>query len=159
MTEEPVRLDRWLWAARFYKTRGAATDAVLGGRVHVNDERVKPARGIHVGDRVEVSIADVRRTVVVLDVAGISPVCDYFVLATGTSSRQLRSVGEELVELARARDFAPMNRSSASSDAWILVDCFDVVIHLFSEDARHYYDLDNLWGDAKKVAWEKKSDK
>lgn len=66
---ETVRVDRWLWAARFFKTRSAATEAVLGGRVHVNGERIKPARDIRPGDRLEVSIGDVRRTVVVRDVA------------------------------------------------------------------------------------------
>jgi ribosome-associated heat shock protein Hsp15 len=64
-----VRVDRWLWAARFYKTRSAATDAVLGGRVHLNAERVRPAKDVRVGDRVEVTIGDVRRTVVVLGLA------------------------------------------------------------------------------------------
>jgi ribosome-associated heat shock protein Hsp15 len=64
-----VRVDRWLWAARFTKTRSAATEAVLGGRVHVNGERVKPARDVRPGDHLELSIGDVRRTVVVRDVA------------------------------------------------------------------------------------------
>jgi ribosome-associated heat shock protein Hsp15 len=64
-----VRVDRWLWAARFYKTRSAATDAVLGGRVHLNAERVRPAKDVRVGDRLEVTIGDVRRTVVVLGLA------------------------------------------------------------------------------------------
>jgi ribosome-associated heat shock protein Hsp15 len=64
-----VRVDRWLWAARFTKTRSAATDAVAGGRVHVNGERVKPAREVRAGDRIELSIGDVRRTIVVLGVA------------------------------------------------------------------------------------------
>ena len=53
-----VRIDKWLWAARFYKTRGAATEAVLGGRVHVNGERVKPAKDVHVDDRLELTIGD-----------------------------------------------------------------------------------------------------
>src|SRR5689334_5932501 len=60
---ERVRLDKWLWAARFFKTRGAATDAVLGGRVHVNDMRVKPAKLLSVGDVVELTIRSQRRTV------------------------------------------------------------------------------------------------
>ena len=64
-----VRVDRWLWAARFAKTRSAATEAVLGGRVHVNGVRVKPARDVRPGDRLEVTIGDVRRTVVVRGVA------------------------------------------------------------------------------------------
>ena len=64
-----VRVDRWLWAARLFKTRGAATEAVLGGRVHVNGVRVKPAKGVRAGDRLEVTVARARRELVVLDVA------------------------------------------------------------------------------------------
>jgi ribosome-associated heat shock protein Hsp15 len=64
-----VRIDKWLWAARFFKTRGAATEAVLGGRVHVNGERVKPSKPVRAGDSVEVSIGTVRRAVAVLEVA------------------------------------------------------------------------------------------
>jgi ribosome-associated heat shock protein Hsp15 len=67
MTE--VRVDRWLWAARLFKTRGAATEAVLGGRVHVNGVRVKPAKAVRTGDRLEVTVAGARRELVVLDVA------------------------------------------------------------------------------------------
>ena len=60
-----MRLDRWLWAARFFKTRSLATDAVTGGRVHVGGERAKPARAVRVGEEVEIVIGQVRRTVVV----------------------------------------------------------------------------------------------
>ena len=60
-----MRIDRWLWAARFFKARGAATEAVLGGRVHVGGERVKPSREVRPGDTVEVTVGHVRRTVVV----------------------------------------------------------------------------------------------
>ena len=62
-------MDKWLWAARFFKTRGAATEAVLGGRVHVNGERVKPAKEIRPSDTLEISIGSTRWTVVV---AGVS---------------------------------------------------------------------------------------
>ena len=66
---EQVRVDKWLWAARFFKTRGAASEAVHGGRVHVNGVRVKPSREVRAGDRLEVTVGDVRREVVVRAVA------------------------------------------------------------------------------------------
>jgi len=62
---EQVRLDKWLWAARFFKSRGLATEAVAGGRVHLNDVRVKPAKEVRVGDTVEITIGEVHRTVLV----------------------------------------------------------------------------------------------
>ncbi len=60
---EQVRIDKWLWAARFFKTRSAATDAVNGGRVHVNNARAKPSKDVRVGDTVVVTTGTVRRTV------------------------------------------------------------------------------------------------
>jgi ribosome-associated heat shock protein Hsp15 len=64
-----VRIDRWLWAARFFKTRVAATEAVVGGRVRVNGERVKPAKHVHAADLVEVKVGEVQWTITVLAVA------------------------------------------------------------------------------------------
>lgn len=55
MAEESVRLDKWLWAARFYKTRALAVEAVNGGHVHVNGQRVKPSRDVHVCDELKIS--------------------------------------------------------------------------------------------------------
>ena len=49
-----VRVDKWLWAARFFKTRALASEAIQGGKVHVNGQRVKPARGLQVGDTLEI---------------------------------------------------------------------------------------------------------
>jgi ribosome-associated heat shock protein Hsp15 len=66
---ETVRIDKWLWAARFFKTRGAATDAVLGGRVHLNNTRVKPAKEVKAGDTIELRIGPLAWTLVVRDVA------------------------------------------------------------------------------------------
>ena len=66
---ESVRIDRWLWAARFFKSRGTATEAVLGGRVHVNGARVKPAKDVRVGDTIELTVAQLQRTVVVTGLA------------------------------------------------------------------------------------------
>lgn len=60
-----MRVDRWLWTARLFRTRGLAAGAVTGGRVHVNGVAVKPSREVGPGDRLELSIGSVRRTVIV----------------------------------------------------------------------------------------------
>ena len=62
---DAVRVDKWLWAARFFKTRSLATQAVLGGRVHVNEARVKPAKELRAGDEVTITIGGIQRTVTV----------------------------------------------------------------------------------------------
>ncbi len=61
----PVRLDKWLWAARFFKTRSAATEAVAGGKVEVNGDAAKPARPVQAGDTIRIRIAPHEWTVLV----------------------------------------------------------------------------------------------
>jgi len=66
---DQVRIDKWLWAARFFKTRSAATEAVLGGRVQLNGTRVKPAREVRVADALEIRRGLTQWTVVVAALA------------------------------------------------------------------------------------------
>ena len=66
---DQVRIDKWLWAARMFKTRSAATAAVLGGRVHLNGERVRPSKIVRSGDTIDVTIGTDRRTLVVTGLA------------------------------------------------------------------------------------------
>ena len=54
MNEETVRIDKWLWAARFFKTRGLASEAIKGGKVELNGSRAKPARNVQIGDRLRI---------------------------------------------------------------------------------------------------------
>ena len=92
--------------------------------------------------------------VVVLDVNGISPVTDFLVLATGTSPRQMKTVCDDLEEMAEGRSERPLSRVGDDSSSWTCIDFVDVVIHVFSADARGYYNLDGLWGDATPVEWQ-----
>jgi ribosome-associated heat shock protein Hsp15 len=63
---DPVRIDKWLWAARLLKTRSLATDAVTGGRVQVGGQRVKPSKDVKPGDRVDVNYGQGRRVEVIV---------------------------------------------------------------------------------------------
>jgi len=89
----------------------------------------------------------------VLDVRGLSPVTDYMILATGTSPRQMKTVCEELDEMAEQRGDHALGESGIEGESWMLIDFVDVVVHVFSQDARQFYDLDGLWGDAKHLEW------
>ncbi len=65
--DEQVRIDKWLWAARFFKTRNLAAQAVAGGRVHLNGARAKPGKSIHIGDRVSIRKGPYEWVVIVRD--------------------------------------------------------------------------------------------
>ena len=104
-------------------------------------------------------LADTRcHQVTVLDVAGISPVTDYFVVATGSSARQMRSSADATEELGEERGYRKLSRSGDESANWIILDLFDVVVHVFTQEARSYYDVDGMWGDARRIEWERPGD-
>jgi len=69
VTMDQVRIDKWLWAARFFKTRGLATDAVLGGHVQLNGARLKPAKDVREGDRLAIRIGTVEWIVDVVELS------------------------------------------------------------------------------------------
>lgn len=99
-----VRLDKWLWAARFFKHRTAATEAVEGGKVRVNELRVKPAKDVKAGDRIDVTIGDTTLTVIVRDVAekrGSAPEAQRLYEET-PESVAARAAGREARRLAAA---------------------------------------------------------
>ncbi|HUT31252.1 MAG TPA: ribosome silencing factor [Sedimentisphaerales bacterium] len=89
--------------------------------------------------------------IVVLDLRGMSPATDYFVIATGTSGRQMRTVADEISKEAREHGLQRFGRAGYEQGRWILLDFIDVVIHIFDREYREYYDLELLWGDAKRL--------
>jgi ribosome-associated protein len=106
------------------------------------------------------TLADERcHQVTVLDVSGISPVTDYFVVGTGSSARQMKTAADKADELSEDRGATRLSRSGDESANWIILDLFDVVVPIFTQEARSYYDVDGLWGDARRVEWERPVDK
>jgi ribosome-associated protein len=89
--------------------------------------------------------------VVVLDLQGMSPATDFFVVATGRSGRQRRTVCDDVSLAAREQGFPKYGRAGYEQAKWILLDFVDVVFHIFDEESREYYDLENLWPDAKQL--------
>ena len=93
--------------------------------------------------------------IVVLDMRQLSPLFDYFVIATGTSRRQLHAMSEEIDH--KLEDDLGDKRQSVEGyqeSRWILLDYGTVVIHLFEQESREYYALEQLWGEAKPIPFQ-----
>ncbi len=104
--DDPVRIDRWLWAARLAKTRALAAEAVKGGRVHLNGRAVKPGREVRPGDRLEVTIGQTRLKMVVRATA----------LRRGPA-REAAALFEETPESLQAREQRAEQRRLAAASA------------------------------------------
>jgi ribosome-associated protein len=91
--------------------------------------------------------------IVVLDLRKLTDVFDYFVIASGSSRRQMHAMADEVKHTIR-RELADEPRGVQGYDDshWIVMDYGDVVVHLFDAESRAYWDLENLWGDASRVA-------
>jgi ribosome-associated protein len=94
------------------------------------------------------------RDVIVLDMRDVTPLYDYFVLATGASRRQIHTMAEEIDASLRAEGDTRLGIEGYESSRWVVQDYGDVVVHLFDPDAREYYALEELWADATRVDWE-----
>ena len=89
--------------------------------------------------------------IVILDLRGLSPVTDYFVIVTGTSDRQMRTVADEICQAAKENSMWRFGRAGYDQARWIVLDFIDVVVHIFDQQHRQYYDLELLWGDAERI--------
>jgi len=88
----------------------------------------------------------------VLDLRSVTEVFDYFVIATGSSRRQMHAVSDEIERIVKA-NWGDEKRGieGYNESRWIVLDYGDVVVQLFDSDSRDYWDLEHLWGDAKRV--------
>lgn len=90
--------------------------------------------------------------VLLLDLTGLTIIADFFVIATAESDRQLSAMAEEIVsELKKDAGRAPLHVEGSAPAGWVLIDYGDVVVHLFLQAQRDYYDLEGLWSQARTV--------
>lgn len=96
--------------------------------------------------------------IVILDVRALSSVTDYFVIASGTSEPHLRAIVDELQDKLREQhDLRPKAVDGTFHTAWVVLDFFDVIVHVMRGDVRERYDLETLWGDAPRVKARKRA--
>ncbi len=93
------------------------------------------------------------KDILVLDMRKISPLYDYFVIATGSSRRQIHNIAEEIDDRMKKVGEKRLGLEGYEASRWIVQDYGDVVVHIFDKDARFYYSLEELWADAERMDW------
>jgi len=104
-------------------------------------------------------LADNRKAedITILDVRKISSITDYFVICTGTSEPHLRAIVDEIQEhLEEEQQISPRGTDGSINTSWVVLDYFDVIVHIMRKDIRDLYKLEDLWGDAPQVKPRKK---
>ena len=91
------------------------------------------------------------KELVVLDLRGISSATDYFVLGSGTSDVQVRAVADHIIEELKKEGVRPGHVEGLEGGRWVLIDYIDFVVHVFHPEARSFYQLEGLWGDARRI--------
>jgi ribosome-associated protein len=92
--------------------------------------------------------------VVVMDVRELIVITDYFVIASGGSDRQVKTIVEEVERSLRDLGMKPVRREGLEDPQWVLLDYVDIVVHVFAPEERDFYDLERLWRDAPLLEWE-----
>lgn len=86
-----------------------------------------------------------------LDLSGVAAYCDSFVICTGTSRRHVRALAEGIIEDLRQIGQKPIGVEGLDASRWILIDFGDVLVHIFDEPMRGFYDLEAMWADARRI--------
>ena len=90
---------------------------------------------------------------VVLDMRSLTPLYDYFIITTGVSRRQIHTIAEEIDAGLRAVGDRRLSIAGFETSKWVVQDYGDIVVHVFDQETREYYNLEGLWADAAKVDW------
>lgn len=91
--------------------------------------------------------------VTILDVSDLIVITDYFVICSGQTDRQVKTIVEQIEKAVRELGEKPTRREGEAESRWVLLDYIDVVVHVFAEEVREYYDLERLWRDAPRLRW------
>jgi len=112
----------------------------------------KPVRPLTLAKRAALLAADKQALqIVVLDVRKITDFTDFFVICSGAVDVHCKAIADYIENELRRQGYPPTHSEGADTQRWILIDYVDVIVHIFQPDARNYYALERLWGDAKVV--------
>jgi ribosome-associated protein len=101
-----------------------------------------------VRDAIVAALEDAKaQDIKVMEVTGLTDITDYMILATGTSSRHVKSVADKLVDAMKKRGLRPLGVEGTAESEWVLIDLGDAIVHIMQAEAREFYDLEKLWGE------------
>jgi ribosome-associated protein len=101
---------------------------------------------------INASLEKKAKDLIILRVKEISAFADYFIICSGTSDRQVRAIAAAIQENLKKVDILPLGVEGEAAGSWILMDYNDVIIHIFLESVRNFYDLERLWSEAPRMA-------
>ena len=120
----------------------------------VGSKNIRPEIAQAVERAAELALERKAFDVVALNLATISGATDYFLLASGRSDVQVKAIAENIVEQLKQDGLRPEHIEGLQGGRWVLIDYIDFVVHVFHEEARHFYQLEALWGDAPRLEFE-----
>lgn len=97
--------------------------------------------------------------VIALDVRGLTSVADFFIVCSGRSNRQVSAIADFVERYLKKKGIKPLSVEGKNEGLWVLLDYGDVIIHVFYESVRKFYDLEGLWSDAKRITTESMTEK
>ncbi len=120
----------------------------------VGSKKIRPEITEAVERAAELALERKAADVIALDLASISGATDYFLLASGGSDVQVKAIAENIVEQLKEKDIRPEHIEGLQGGRWVLIDYIDFVVHVFHEEARQFYQLEVLWGDAPRLEFD-----
>jgi ribosome-associated protein len=95
--------------------------------------------------------------VVIMKMSGVATICDYFVILSANTERNIKAIADNIRENLKKLSLRVWHTEGYNEASWVLIDCYDVVVHIFRKDTREFYDLEHLWADAPKRSITEKS--
>lgn len=91
--------------------------------------------------------------IVLLDVTGVCPIAEQIIMATAKGQRHAQALADALMHLAKERNIASLGLEGYQTGTWILLDFNDIIVHIFQEDLRSFYNIEGLWSEGRRVEW------
>ena len=104
-----------------------------------------------ISETVNAALEKKGQDIVVLNLSTSGAFTDYFIVCSGQTGRQVRGIVDGVLKMLRAKGTRPSHVEGYDHGEWVLIDCFDFIVHVFTKETRRFYDLDRLWGNAARV--------